>query len=141
MKRNGPCKHSRPIPEVMVKNPMSIEDIKRLAKEDPDAFVLLYFQATSLLVEVDPAGCEFLMAGIMLKTFRESGFIVALEQLRMRLSSGDFLGAMERLDSIRDWSRRIEGLASQERLQELLAEHEKAAVPDPTVRHGSSYLM
>jgi len=141
MKRNGPCKHSRPISEVMVKNPVSIENIQRLAREDPDAFVLLYFRATSLLVEVDPAGYEYLMAGVILKTFRESGFIVALEQLRMRLSSGDALGAMERLDAIRNWSRRIEGLASQERLQELLAEHEKAAVPDPIVGHGSPYLM
>jgi len=124
-----------------MKNPISIEDIQRLAKEDPDAFVLLYFQATSLLVEVDAAGYEYLMAGIMLKTFRESGLMVALEQLRMRLSSGDARGAVERLDAIRDWSRRIEDLASQERLQELLAEHEKAAAPDPTVGHGSSYLM
>jgi hypothetical protein len=124
-----------------MKNPMSIEDVQRLAKEDPDALVLLYFQATSLLVEVDPAGYEYLMAGIMLKTFRESGFIVALEQLRMRLSSGDALGALERLDAIRDWSRRIEDRASQERLRKLLAEHEKAAAPDPTVGHGPSYLM
>jgi hypothetical protein len=127
------------------KEPISVSSIsssvQRLAKEDPDAFVLLYFQATSLSVEVDPAGYEYLMAGVMLKTFRESGLIIALEQVRMWLCSGDGLGTPERLDAIRDWSRRIEDLASQRRLQELLAEHEKAAARDPTVGQGSSYLM
>jgi hypothetical protein len=114
--------------------------IQRLAKNDPDAFVLLYFRATALLVEMDPAGVEHLIAGVILKTFRESGFYVALDQLGMRLGIADIQGALERLSAIRDWSRRIEDLASQERLEELLAEHKKAAF-DPAIKLGSLYLM
>lgn len=114
--------------------------VQQLATEDPDAFVLLYFEATALLAELDPAGFEHLMAGAIFKTFRESGFYVALEQLRMRLGNADVQGALERLDAIRGWSRWIEALASQERLEELLEEHKKAAF-EPAMKLVSTYLM
>jgi hypothetical protein len=41
-----------------------------LAKRDPDTFVMLYFQATALVVELDRAGYEYLAAGVLVKKFR-----------------------------------------------------------------------
>jgi hypothetical protein len=100
--------------------------VQELAKRDLDAFVILYFHAMVLLMELDRAGYEYLTAGVMAETFRDCGFLEALEQLKQKLDSGDLEGALERLEAIKTWERSIEKLASQERFQVLLAEHEQA---------------
>jgi len=118
----------------------NLEDsIQDLAKRDPDAFVMLYFLATALVVELDRAGYEYLAAGVMLKTFRESGFIQALEQLKQKLDGGDIQGALERMEAIKGWVRTIEDLASQERFETLLAEHTQAAKAETKAEVG--YVM
>jgi hypothetical protein len=110
-----------------------------LAKRDPDPFVMLYFQATALVVELDRAGYEYLAAGVMVKTFRESGFIQALEQLKQKLDSEDVQVALERLQAINGWVQTIKDFASQERFETLLAEHKQAAKAETKVEAG--YVM
>jgi hypothetical protein len=106
--------------------PNLLNAVQDLAKRDLDGFVTLYFQAMVLLMELDRAGYEYLTAGVMVETFRDCGFFEASEQLKQRLEAGDIQGALERLEAIRTWVASIEKLASQERFQVLLAEHEQA---------------
>jgi hypothetical protein len=115
--------HTRP---QQATEPHLQDAVHELAKRDLDAFVTLYFQAMVLFMELDRAGYEYLIAGVMVETFRDCGFFEALEQLKQRLGAGDIQGALERLEAIRTWAASIEKLASQERFQVLLAEHEQA---------------
>jgi len=116
----------KPYASQRVLAPNLVDAVQELAKRDLDAFVTLYFQAMVLLMELDRAGYEYLMAGVMVETFRDCGFFEALEQLKQKLDAGDIQGAMERLEAIKTWAVSIEKLASQERFQVLLAEHEQA---------------
>jgi hypothetical protein len=115
--------HTRP---QQATEPHLLDAVQELAKRDLDAFVTLYFQAMVLLMELDRAGYEYLIAGVMVETFRDCGFFEASEQLKQKLEAGDIQGALERLEAIRTWAASIERLASQERFQVLLAEHEQA---------------
>jgi hypothetical protein len=116
-----------------------LDSVKDLANRDADAFVMLYFQVTALVVELDRAGYEYLAAGVMVKTFRESGFIQALAQLKQKLDGGDVQGALERLEAIKGWVQTIKDLASQERFETLLAEHTQAAKAETKAEVG--YVM
>jgi hypothetical protein len=106
--------------------PHLLDAVQELAKRDLDAFVTLYFQAMVLLMELDRAGYEYVMAGVTVEIFRDCGLFEAFEQLKQKLGAGDIQGALERLEAIRTWAASIEKLASQERFQVLLAEHEQA---------------
>jgi hypothetical protein len=116
-----------------------LDSIRELAQRDPNAYVELYFEATRLLVELDREGYEYLMAGVMVKSFRASGFMQALDQLKEKIEAGDTEGSLERLCAIRDWVQTIENLASLERLKVLVAEYEKAT--EPSAQRSAPYVM
>lgn len=113
-----------------------LEPIQRLTTQNPEAFGELVVQILCKFAELDREAYEYLMAGVISQELRAAGLLVALEQVKQALASGNIDGVRERVTAIEGWVRRIEYLGSRERLDLLLAQEQKPGATSP-----QTYIM
>jgi hypothetical protein len=100
-----------------------LDSAKRLALHDPDAFGKFVVEILCQLAELDRDAYDYLLGGMISRELLAAGLLVALEQAKQALASGDALRVVERVNAIESWVRTIEHLGSRERVEALMAEH------------------
>ncbi len=96
----------------------------------------MVFEALSKLAELDRDAYEYLMGGVISQELRAAGLLVALEQVKQALASGNIDHVAERVTAIEGWVRTIEYLGLRERLELLLAQEQKPVATSP-----QTYIM
>lgn len=80
-----------------VSAPAILDSIQRLAKQDSEAFAMLFLQFTSRLVELDRDGYNFVMSGVIHRMSEAWGVQHALGELKQKLAANDIPAAIEAL--------------------------------------------
>ena len=116
-----------------------LDFIQPLATQNPEAFGRFIVAILCKLAELDRDAYEYFLSGMVSRELLAAGVLVALEQVKQALASGDINGALERVNAIEGWVRLVEYQGSQERLEHLLAENEKAT--PKTAGYPHAYVM
>lgn len=105
-----------------------LDFVQSLAPQDGEAFGRFIVAILCKLAELDRDVYEYFLSGVVSRELLAAGLLVALEQVKQALASGDDNRALERVNAIEGWVRTIEYQGSQERLELLLAEEPKGAL-------------
>ena len=116
-----------------------LDFVQSLAKHDGEAFARFIVAILCKLEELDRDAYEHFLSGVVSRELVSAGLLVVLEQAKQALASGDINRAVERVNAIEGWMRLVEYQGSQERLERLLAEEEKAAPKSAGSPHA--YVM
>jgi len=117
-----------------------LDSAERLAFEDAEAFGRLVVEILCKLAEFDREAYEFFVGGMIAREMQAAGLLVALEQVKQALASGDVHYAAERVSAIEGWVRRVEYLGSTEKRLEILAGR-KAEGRTEGAKSSSGYVM
>jgi hypothetical protein len=116
-----------------------LDFVHSLALQNPEAFGRFATEMLRTVGELDRDAYVYFWNSLVSRALLASGVLVALEQAKQALASGDINQASERMNAIGDWVRTIEYLGSRERVAFLLAEEQKTALTG--ARSPGSYLM
>lgn len=110
-----------------------------MATQDPEAFGRLVVEILRKVADLDRDVYECLWGGMISGELQAAGLLVALEQAKQALSSGDIDRVRERVGAIEGWVRTIEYLGSRDRLAILAGERGES--PTEGVRSPNAYVM
>jgi hypothetical protein len=116
-----------------------LDFVQPLATQNPEAFGRFVVAILCKLAEMDRGAYEYFLSGMVSRELLAAGLLVALEQAKQALSSGEINRALERVNAIEGWVHTIEYQGSRENLERLQAEDQEAALA--VVGSPPTYVM